>query len=292
VSNSKEIFGSQAWRRQYFTRAKLLRVSRPRFLIGLLVCACGFMLPACRSSQEPPNSNAGPADSRKTAFTTPPFSTKEPDRYQAIRITSFAETGSAENSSAWQTNQVLIARDGEKRREEYSAGASGQIVYLEVPAGRFIVLPANKLYADLSTASRETEQGNRPHVSPDDSPGLSPDQLLNEAHAPATYEKLGTETLAGRMTTKYRVVVLTGADSQNETLIWVDEGLGMPVRSEAMSKSSGHSSKVTMELKDVKLEVEERLFSWPSDFRKVDARVLFDLIAKEGRAATSKQEEK
>ncbi|HYN23564.1 MAG TPA: hypothetical protein VES69_00815, partial [Pyrinomonadaceae bacterium] len=28
---------------------------------------------------------------------------------------------------------------GEKRREEYSAGESGQIVYLEIPAGRFIV---------------------------------------------------------------------------------------------------------------------------------------------------------
>ena len=26
-----------------------------------------------------------------------------------------------------------------------------------------------------------------------------------------------------------------------------------------------------MELKDVKLEVDERLFSWPSDYRKVEA---------------------
>ncbi len=35
---------------------------------------------------------------------------------------------------------------------------------------------------------------------------------------------------------------------------------------EAMSRPNGHSSKVTMELKDVKLEVDERLFSWPSDY--------------------------
>ncbi len=250
------------------------------------------MLPACRGSQGPPNSNAGSADTRKAAFTTPPFSTKEPDRYQAIRITSFTETGSTENSSSSQSNQVLIARDGERRREEYSAGASGQIVYLEIPAGRFIVLPAGRLYADLSTASDETAPGNRPYDSPDDSPGLAPDQLLNEAHAPATYEKLGTETLAGRTTTKYRVVVLTGADSQNETLIWIDEALGISVRSETMSKSSGHSSKVTMELKAVKLEVDEQLFSWPSDYRKVEARLIFDLIRKEGKGATSKQEEK
>ena len=108
------------------------------------------MVPACRSSPAPPASNAGSADTRKAAFTTPPFSTKEPDRYQAIRITSVTETGSNENSSSSQSNQVLIARDGEKRREEYSAGASGQIVYLEIPAGRFIVLPASRMYADLS----------------------------------------------------------------------------------------------------------------------------------------------
>ncbi len=86
------------------------------------------------------------------------------------------------------------------------------------------------------------------------------------------------------MTTKYRVVVVTGADSQNETLIWIDEALGMPVRSETMSKSSGHSSKVTMELKDVKLEVDERLFSWPSDYRKVEAQQIFDLIRKRRKA--------
>ena len=67
-----------------------------------------------------------------------------------------------------------------------------------------------------------------------ESPELSPDQLLNEAHAPATYEKLGTETLAGRTTTKYRVVVVTGTESQNETLMWIDEALGMPVRSETI----------------------------------------------------------
>jgi hypothetical protein len=291
VSNSNEIFGSQAWSRQGVVSTRPLPVLRPHSLIGLLVCACAFTLLACRGSQDPPNSSA-PADTRKAAFATPPFSTKEPDRYQAIRITSFTETTDAENSSSSQSHQVLIARDGEKRREEYFGGGRGQIVYLEIPPGRFIVLPAKRMYADLSTTPQETDRGNSPHDSPDDSPILSPDQLLNEAHAPATYEKLSTETLAGRMTTKYRVVVLTRAESQNETLIWVDEALGMPVRSETMSKSRGHSSKVTMELKDVKLEVDERLFSWPSDFRKVEERLILDLIRKEGKRATPKPEEK
>jgi len=197
-----------------------------------------------------------------------------------------------ENSSSSQTNQVLIARDGEKRREEYSAGASGQMVYLETPAGRFIVLPANRMYADLNTESRDTDQGNRLQDPPDPSPGLSPDQLLSGAHAPATYEKLGTETLAGRITTKYRVAVLNRDDSHDETLIWIDEALGLPVRSEAISKSSGQSLAVTTELKDVKLEVDPGLFSWPSDYRKVEARLIFDLIRNEGKPVTPKPEKK
>lgn len=260
------------------------------FLLGLVVCTCGLLLAACRGSQQSPNVSTGPVDTRKAASMTPPFSTKEPERYQAIRITTFTGTP-VEGSSSSQTNQVLIARDGEKRREEYSAGAIGQIVYLEIPAGRFIVLPANRLYADLSKASRDSEQDN-PAGSSDDSPGLSPDQLLNETHAPATYEKLGTETVAGRITTKYRVVVLNGGDSHNETLIWIDEALGLPIRSEAMSKSSEQSSTVTTELKDVKLGVEPGLFSWPSDYKKVEARMIFDLIGNEGKPVTPKHEKK
>ncbi|MFN2511887.1 MAG: hypothetical protein ABR568_10640 [Pyrinomonadaceae bacterium] len=262
------------------------------FLLGLAVCTGGLLLPACRGLQESPNSSAGSADTRKAASITPPFSTKEPDRYQAVRITTFTGTGNLANSSSSQTNQVLIARDGEKRREEYSAGASGQVVYLEIPAGRFIVLPVNRLYADLNTESRDSEQGNRPRDSPDSSPGLSPDQLLSETHAAATYEKLGTETLAGRITTKYRVVVLKGGDSHNETLIWIDEALGLPVRSEAMYKSNGQSSTVTTELKDVKLDVDPGLFSWPSDYRKVEARLIFGLLGNEGKLVTPKQEKK
>jgi hypothetical protein len=282
VSKSHQIFRSPARPRQYVSGTRQPKILRPRFLIGLLVCACGFVLPACRSA--PPASSTGSAGTRTSAF-TPPFSTKEPERYQAIRITSVAETGASENSSLAQSNQVLIARDGEKRREEYSVGASGPIVHLQIPAGRFLLLPASRMYADLSRASHETDPGKGFLDSADHSVELSPDQLLNDAHAPATYETLGTETLAGRPTTKYRVDVVTGTQSQNETLIWIDEALGMPVRSETMSKSSGHSLKVTMELKDVKLEVDERLFSWPSDYRKVEQRVISDLTRKEGKPA-------
>jgi hypothetical protein len=277
VNYFNQVFGSADGRGQKGAGTKQLPLWQSRLVIGLVVCVCAFMMPSCRVSQAPPPANNGSADTRKT-FTTPPFTTKEPDRYQAIRITSLTETGSSGNSSPAQSTQVLIARDGERRREEYFAGTS-RVVYLEIPAGRFIVLPSNRLYADVSESSPLSD--NRPDDSPPDTSAPSPDQLLNEANAPATYEKLGEEAVEGRTTIKYRVVVITGADAQNETLIWVDEALGMPIRSESMSTSGGHSSKVTMELKDLKLEVDERLFSWPSDYRKAEARVILDLIRRE-----------
>ena len=230
----------------------------------------------------------GSASEQNVTSATPPFVTREPDRYQATRIITFTESAPSGTPLAPRINRVLIARDGEKRREEYSAGASEQIVYLEIPAGRFILLPASSLYADLNTAADETALSDRL----DESLSLSPDQLLNEAHAPATYEKLGAEMLDGRMTTKYRTIVIARTADQDETLIWIDEVLGMPVRSETIFSTSERSSKLTMELKDVKLEVDALLFTWPPDYKKVEARLIFDLMRKAANLEGPKQDER
>lgn len=248
----------------------------------LLALASGLILPGCRT-QGPPHSDPGTTSSGNSTFTTPPFSTKEPDRYRAIRVTSFTATPGSENS-----NQVLIARDGQSRREEYAGGSMGQIVYLEIPGGNFILLPSRKQYADLNTLGSAPSSPDRPDRSErpaDDPPLLSPDQLLNESHLSATYEKLGTESLSGRSTTKYRVVVLNGAAKSNETFIWVDDELGMPVKSETITTSNGQSAKVTTELRDVSFELNESLFSWPSDYKKVAAEHIFELMRKEEKAS-------
>lgn len=286
MSYSNQIRGPRASRLQRVESAKLDRAFRTRLLLVLLTFAYGLGLPACRGSQGT-NSN-GSASERNVTSATPPFVTREPDRYQATRIITFTESALSGTPSNPRTDRVLIARDGEKRREEYSAGASEQIVYLEIPGGRFILLPASRLYADLSTAADETVPSDRL----DGSLSLSPDQLLNEANAPATYEKLGAEMIDGRMTTKYRSTVSDRTGVKDETLIWIDEALGMPVRSETISSTSEGSSRLTMELKDIKLEVDERLFTWPPDYKKVEARLVFDLIRKDGKRAIPNQEEK
>jgi outer membrane lipoprotein-sorting protein len=214
----------------------------------------------------------------------PPFSTKEPERYQATRIITTVEyrNGSADSAPETVIAKMLIARDGEKRREEYNS-AEATTVFLEIPTGRFVLLPSKKLYADLSLASSDLDSQS------DFRSEFSPERLLNETRAPTHYEKLGAETVDGRITTKYRV---TTADSTNGpedgsvTLIWIDESFGMPIRSETISAGGDHSTKLTVELRDLKRDVDPRLFDLPNDYKKADYRQL-QAVIKQARVAPS-----
>jgi hypothetical protein len=105
------------------------------------VYECALMLlfvlasTSCRVANEPVvNSNSSP---EPVVSTTPPFQTREPDRYQATRtITTVTPNGETI------VTKTLIARDGPLRRE-----VSDTVVYLELLEGRFVVLPDQQVYA-------------------------------------------------------------------------------------------------------------------------------------------------
>src|SRR6185295_10030210 len=82
-----------------------------------------------------------------------------------------------------------------------------------------------------------------------------------------SYQKLGNEVVAGRNTNKYRIVVNSPAPanvSQSETLMWIDEALQMPIKSET---KSADGTRVTMELSQIKLEIDKDLFRVPEDYK-------------------------
>ncbi|MGH9958161.1 MAG: hypothetical protein ACREBC_13685 [Pyrinomonadaceae bacterium] len=212
----------------------------------------------------------------------PPFATREPERFQAVRIVTFNES-SPGGPTTERSSRVSIARDGEKRREEYFIGSSESIVYLEIPAGRFVLLPLSGIYADMKAVDNEAQ------VDLMDETALpSADLLINEGFSASTYEKVGTESLDRRMTTKYRVMssAASQAGGNFETLIWIDESLGLPVRSESTSAAGERSSKTTMELKNITLEVDEDLFTLPANYRRVDGRLVLEKI-RESRSRMS-----
>jgi len=214
-------------------------------------------------------------------LSVPPFSTKEPERYQATRIITI--DGEADRTAPSVTT-IRIARDGDRRREDYESETELQTSYIETPAVTFILLSAKKLYAAVDSASARAGPVDQ---TEDNGVDFSPERLLNESNAVARYEKLGTESVAGQITTKYRVTSGTatnGTEAGTVTLIWIDETLGMPIRSEAVSAVGDRHSKLTVELRNIKLQLDPNIFELPQDYKKVEYSELSKQL-KEIRAA-------
>lgn len=238
---------------------------RPKRSLTSLFCSL-LVFASCSSQNNSPATNNAPTDT--VASSTPPFQTKEPERYRATRtITSITADG---KTTVAKTSTI---KDGEMRRTETEVG-SRKLVFLNVPDGTFVLLPEEKLYA--STSSDESVLGSAEDGE------LTPEKLLHDDIGSTSYQKLGTESISGRNTNKYRVVVNksnAASVSQIETLIWIDEALGMPIRSETKSADGTH---VRMELSEIALDVDKAVFQIPADYHKL---VLSELM---GRLNTRK----
>jgi hypothetical protein len=208
----------------------------------------------------------------------PPFSTKEPDRYQATRI--FTRVDGDSGPAPPDVTRIFVAHDGDKRREDYDSDTDFRTSYLEIPAGTFILLPEKKLYAAIKSPSLALPN-QQPDQQSDTDADFSPERLLNETPGQARYEKLGVEKLDGQNATKYRVTrvaATNGTESSTATLIWIDETLGMPIRSETDSADGNHHAKLTIELRDIKLQVDPKLFELPKDYKLVEYSEFLDQL--------------
>jgi outer membrane lipoprotein-sorting protein len=234
---------------------------------------------SCKKSEVAGNQNSvaeGANGGMEETSTTPPFPTKEPERYQATQIETISNGTQSINL------QIFIARDGERRRVDEVTPSGGKISRLELPSGTYLLAPEKKIYTEENLKEGGGQQGAG---VPSD---FLPEKLLNEKRPEAHYEKLGMETVNGRVTMKYRVTLIrkTGAEKEvtAESLIWVDESLGMPIKSETTSRHDyfGISSgdRVTMELRDITETVDPSLFGLPPDYKKVEAEVFFKQLSK------------
>ena len=228
-------------------------------LISLSLCVLATT--SCRTVSEPTASHNTATD--VVVSSTPPFQTKEPERYSATRtVTTYTNNG---NSVITKT---LIARDGPMRREEQDG-----IVYLDLPAGRFVLLPDQKLYAAATNEDELSARGEEDENSPD--------RLLHTDPISTTYQSLGMENVGSRNASKYRIVVNNSRPenvSLNETLMWIDDVLNMPIKSETKSPDG---TRTVMELSGVALDADKQLFQIPAGFEKI----AFSLLQKQLRAA-------
>jgi hypothetical protein len=220
----------------------------------VLICLC-LSLSVCGKLKKTELAQPDSSNSETVTSNTPPFSTKEPPRYQAQRVITMQETSGVTTV----TTTTQVARDGPNRRVESVFGNGENSIYLETPKGRYLLLPSLKIFAAVGPGLEQLETEK----------DLSPEKVLNEDPVQSRYQHLGGETIMGRATQKFRVTVEAGTTPQAETLVWIDESIGMPIRSETIYSDSQHSAKTTMELKDIKLEVDPKFFQLPSNYRKV-----------------------
>jgi outer membrane lipoprotein-sorting protein len=237
----------------------------------ILIMLAGLcLISGCRGSAVNPNgkdTNSAPLS--REAISTPPYSTKEPKTYQA-RYVSSTELGGESNplSKVIQSmkKERFVVKDGGQRRLDFELKPGIRISYLQLPEGKFALLVSKKLYAAI--------EANTTTDTSDSAAGYSPQGTADVAPAGSTYEKLGVESLNGRETTKYRVTpVQAGQQSSatsTETLIWVDENVGMPVKWQIISKdNSGTQSTFTEEMQDFKTAVDVDMLKIPGDFQLV-----------------------
>ena len=225
-------------------------MSRCRVKVFLVLLAIAFVVSCSKQNQV---NEQKPAS---VLVSTPPFKTQEPNSYQAVRSITFASSDGGDQT----VTTVAILRDGEMRREEETSPGK-RVVYLELSGERFLLLPDDKIYATVDGPSANTQV--------DAISEAQSGPYLHTAPIQSTYENLGTETINGNPATKYKVVVnnsSAGAVSQSETLIWVDEALGMPVKSITRSAAGTR----TMELSQITLNIDRTLFEIPKDYQKVD----------------------
>jgi hypothetical protein len=262
-------------------------------LVHLFLLTLALFAASCKRSDVAGNANANTSAGNTTAAeetsTTPPFSTREPERYQATMVTksSLGEKSNIPGMSGLLTREVLVARDGEKRRVDAELFPGMKVSYLQLGASSYMLLPASKMYAEFGA-------GGAPELSKNPSSDFSPDRLLNQSLGGARYEKLGAEDVNGRATVKYRVTT-TGRTGEaqtvtTETLIWIDEALAMPIKSETTSRggAAADGAKYSMELRDIRQDVDSSLFELPADYRKVDDRELQRQIQLSAQGATNK----
>jgi hypothetical protein len=261
--------------------SSLFDARRATLALVILLAAVLIILNAACKTQGGGANNAGGVGANDNSnvaageiYTTPPFQTKEPERYQAQMVLKF------DSDEHPETSRTFIVRDADKRREDYEPVPGVKISDLETPAGHFLLLHDRKLYAEVTNETSAFVPGPNQSVPED----FSPDLLINESRAEARYEKLGVEELNGRSATKYRVSVLSAAgDEQSvkvEQLIWIDEHLGMPIKSETTSTgASGRPMSYTMEMIDIKEEADQSAFAVPQDYKKISMKEMLAHMA-------------
>ncbi|MDQ4121276.1 MAG: hypothetical protein M3209_07510 [Acidobacteriota bacterium] len=243
-------------------------------LASIFNAACGFGGSRLESTSQTSSTDESSANENYQ----PPFPSKEPEKYQAKIVFAFQWD---EFQAAQIEQTAFVARDGLNRRLDFENGDKKQVSHLETADGkRYLLAPQRKIYAEISNSTSEN------FVGADAPEEYSLAHLLYAKPAGAKFQKIGEEMVNGKQLTKYQVdfgAVRGSENARTETAVWIDENLGLPVRTETASvvdqKPSG--AKSIVELRDLKNEPDLDVFTIPAGFRRVSVKEIQEYLGQE-----------
>ncbi len=210
-----------------------------KFLLFFTLVFCS----SCKFWQTPSNSNTNTAPNNAPEIVSEiPFLTKEPENYQAEIVEKIEDNDE---------RRISIARSGSRFSYRF-----GDIGVRQIDANKLIRINfAEKIYVEEETKSN-IGNGDLGETLND----FLTTEWLNQK-TEGKFEKLDDENGL----TKYRV----GFEA-SEALIFVNENFKLPVKQEFYSiENEQRILRTTIELQNLKLQVDESLFEIPKDFRKV-----------------------
>jgi hypothetical protein len=247
------------------------------FKTSLLICLVAIALGSV-ACQRTDNSNANVTANANTTpvnvnANTAPLSaatiaTREPEQYRATLVFS-AETEGGQKTVGIPSLSADIARNGADRRVAFKLPDGSDLIYLEVGGKHIVVAPGRKQYAELTPEATGVQIQKL----------MTPGQIVSYLDKLKGVERVGEETLLGRVAEKYRYATTantsTSAGQVNaEAFVYVDKETGLPLRSELYTQASGDvqgvkGAKIVAEMRDINTTVDPALFQVPAGLNKV-----------------------
>lgn len=241
-------------------------------LLLLSISACQPAANTNRNSNatadtQPANSNTSAGNSN-TSGSGVTINTREPDKYSATLVFSI-ETQGGDKAIGIPSLAVQVARNGDDRRVEFKLPDGTPLIYLDHNNRHYVLLPNRKQYAELTPEAT----GLQLHKL------LTPGQLVGDLKNVKGVERVGEESLNGRIAEKYRYSTSTNTNTKagevkTEAFVYVDKETGLPLRSELAAESSGDvkgvkAARVVAEMREIRTIVEAPLFEVPAGYSQV-----------------------
>lgn len=188
-----------------------------------------------------------------------PFSTKEPENFQAEFVVTTND----------KEDKTFAARKGGNRRYDFNFGEKNQFSDVQTADNKnFLIFKDKKIYAEnYNNAAAQTAENPFDFLTT---------EWLNQK-TNAKFSNIGAENGLA----KYRVIL--GDNQNSESIIWVDEKIGLPVKQEFYNTGGEQNTlNFTFEMKNFKPQADTSLFEIPQNYKKVSLDEFRKILQKEG----------